>query len=257
MTELPLVSTNCIIQEDIMSGYADNTLNEAGPAPDRKTTLGSALRRRILTMQLAPGSVLDEVALSEEFGLSRPPVRELMRQMAGEGYIELEPNRPARVTSLSYESLREYFLFAPMVYITAAKLAAENRTQAELEELKRTQRNFRTAIDNLDVEGRVFFNDQFHHQIGEMAHNAYLLPSLRRCLIDHARIGKIFYQHPNSQKMQRDLETAAGQHDAIIDALERRDAAEAGEITLAHIDLSRRNMAMYATPEGLDVPFGT
>ena len=78
--------------------------------PDRKAALGDALRRRILTMQIAPGAVLDEVALSEEFGLSRPPVRELMRQMAGEGYIELEANRPARVTSMSYHALRDFFL---------------------------------------------------------------------------------------------------------------------------------------------------
>ncbi|MBB3319626.1 transcriptional regulator GlxA family with amidase domain [Rhizobium sp. BK176] len=54
-------------------------------------------------MELAPGAVLDEVALSEEFGLSRPPVRELMRQMAGEGFIELEANRAARVSSMSYQ----------------------------------------------------------------------------------------------------------------------------------------------------------
>jgi DNA-binding GntR family transcriptional regulator len=241
--------------EKDMTDSPDSGADTAGAGPDRKATLGNALRRRILTMQAAPGSVLDEVALSEEFGLSRPPVRELMRQMAGEGYIELEANRPARVTALSYQSLRAYFLFAPMVYVAAAKLAAENGTPGELEGLKRTQKRFRAAIDDLDVEGRVFFNDQFHQQIGEMAHNAYLLPSLRRCLIDHARIGKIFYQHPNNKQMQDDLETAANQHDALIDALGRRDAVEAGDITLAHIDLSRRNMAMYATPEGLDMPF--
>ena len=75
------------------------------PNNDRKASLGLALRQRILTMELAPGAVLDEVALSEEFGLSRPPVRELMRQMAGEGYIELEANRAARVSSMSWSRL--------------------------------------------------------------------------------------------------------------------------------------------------------
>lgn len=224
-------------------------------SPDRKTALAVALRRRILTMALVPGAVVDEVALSEEFGLSRPPVRELMRQMAGEGYIELEANRPARVAPLSYQSLRDYFLIAPMVYVAAAKLAAERWSPAELEQLKATQWRFRAAIADLDVDGRVFFNDQFHQEIGEMAHNDYLLPSVRRCLIDHARIGKVFYQHPNNAPMQRDLETAADQHDQLIEALERRDATAAGEIVLAHVELSRRNMAMYAMPEGMDSPF--
>ena len=104
--------------------------------PDRKAALGDALRRRILTMQIAPGAVLDEVALSEEFGLSRPPVRELMRQMAGEGYIELEANRPARVTSMNYHSLRDFFLVAPMIYIATTKLAAEVASKADVDLLK-------------------------------------------------------------------------------------------------------------------------
>ena len=60
---------------------------------DRKAVLGEALRRRILNMELTPGAVVDEQALCDEFGLSRPPVRELMRQLAAEGYIDLEANR--------------------------------------------------------------------------------------------------------------------------------------------------------------------
>src|SRR4029079_3417530 len=89
----------------------------AGGSPDRKATLGDALRRRILTMQIHQGTSLDEVALSEEFGLSRPPVREQRRQMAGEGYVELEANRPARVTAMNYNALHDFFLVAPMTYI--------------------------------------------------------------------------------------------------------------------------------------------
>jgi DNA-binding GntR family transcriptional regulator len=92
---------------------------------DRKAALSLALRHRILTMELQPGAVLDEVLLSEEFGLSRPPVRELLREMAGEGFVELEANRAARVASMSFHSLRNFFLAAPMIYIATTKLAAE------------------------------------------------------------------------------------------------------------------------------------
>ncbi|RWX33519.1 GntR family transcriptional regulator [Rhizobium leguminosarum] len=222
--------------------------------PDRKTNLSLTLRRRILTMELPPGAVLDEVALSEEFGLSRPPVRELMRQMAGEGYIELEANRAARVSSMSYQSLHDFFLLAPMIYITASKLAAENGTRGQLDVLKQVQQSFRKAVDNCDVEGRVFYNDQFHRQIGEMAHNVYLVPSLRRLQIDHARIGKVFYKHPNTPRMQEELELATQQHDEMIEAIGNRNPDAAGELARLHLELSRRNMAMYAAPEGLETP---
>ncbi|MGO6969467.1 GntR family transcriptional regulator [Rhizobium leguminosarum] len=231
----------------------DDVASEIGN-PDRKVNLSHTLRRRILTMELPPGAVLDEVALSEEFGLSRPPVRELMRQMAGEGYIELEANRAARVSSMSYQSLRDFFLLAPMIYITANKLAAENGTRGQLDVLKQMQQSFRNAVDNCDVEERVFYNDQFHRQIGEMAHNIYLVPSLRRLQIDHARIGKVFYKHPNTPRMQEELELATQQHDEMIDAIGKRNPDAAGELARLHLELSRRNMAMYAAPEGLETP---
>ncbi|MES2259536.1 MAG: GntR family transcriptional regulator [Pseudomonadota bacterium] len=237
-----------------MKAVADNDTPGGDIAIDRKTLLSETLRRRILGMELAPGAVVDEVTLAEEFGLSRPPVRELMRQMAAEGYIELEANRPARVSSMNYQSLRSFFLAAPLIYIATTQLAAANATSAEVETLKAIQAQFRAAIDRGDIEGRVVYNDQFHHEIGKMAHNAYLMPSLRRLLIDHARLGKIFYRHPTTSDMQADLDAAVAQHDQIIEAIERHDANLAGDIVRSHMDLSRRRMTEFVVPAGLDVP---
>jgi DNA-binding GntR family transcriptional regulator len=230
----------------------DRISSEPGAGGDRKTALTSSLRHRILTMRIAPGSVLDEVALAEEFGLSRPPVREAMRQLAGEGFIELEANRPARVASMSYQSLRDFFLIAPMIYVAATRLAAEHATKADIAGLREIQDDFRDAVDRNDVDGRVFCNDRFHLRIGEIANNVFVLPSLRRLAIDHARIAKIFYK-PNSTKMLEELREASRQHDEIIDAIANHDADRAEALIRAHLDLSRRNMAMYAAPEGLQI----
>lgn len=220
---------------------------------DRKAVLADTLRRRILSMELAPGAVVDELALCEEFGLSRPPVRELLRQIAAEGYIELEANRAPRVASMNHESLHSFFLAAPLIYIATTQLAATHATAAEIEGLKRIQENFRRAIEQKDVENRVLYNDEFHLEIGKMAHNDYLLPSLRRLLIDHTRLGKIFFRHPTTDDMQRDLELACEQHDQMIDAIQRRDAEAAAEVVRAHFELSRRRMAEYAAPVGVEV----
>ena len=151
-------------------------------------------------------------------------------------------------------SLRTFFQAAPLIYIATTHLAAVNGTVLELKELKQIQKRFRGALDTGDVEGRVVYNDQFHLQIGKMAHNDYLMPSLRRLLIDHARLGKIFYRHPTTPDMAEDLDLAVHQHDLIIDALERKDADGAAALVRAHFELSRRRMAEYAAPEGLEVP---
>src|SRR5262249_42200708 len=157
---------------------------------------------RIVGMELAPGAVVDELALSEEFGLSRPPVRELMRQMAAEGYLELEPNRPARVSPMSYQSLRSFFLAAPLIYVATTQMAANNETSEDIERLQQIQALFRASIEANDLQARVLHNDEFHFEIGRIARNAYLMPSLRRVLIDHARLGKIFYRSPTTSDMQ-------------------------------------------------------
>ncbi|MEG0405724.1 MAG: GntR family transcriptional regulator [Acinetobacter sp.] len=220
---------------------------------DKKALLVETLKRRIISMELAPGAVVDETLLSEEFGLSRPPVRELIRQMAAEGYLDLEANRSARVSSMSHQSLRNFFLAAPLIYISTTQLAAINATQVEIDQLKKIQASFREAIDQNNLEGRVYYNNLFHLEIGRIAENPYLLPSLERLLIDHARLGKIFYRHPNTTDMQEDLDTAVIQHDQIIDAIERHNAGEAGEIVRVHMDLSRRRMTEYVVPTGIDV----
>lgn len=227
----------------------------ADPVPsDRKGRLDEALRKRILSMELAPGAVVDELTLADEFGLSRPPVRELMRQLSAEGYLELEPNRPARVSAMSHHSLRAFFLAAPMLYVATAQLAASNASAAEIARLKTIQLRFRAAIDSGETLERVRENDRFHHEIGLAAHNDYLMPSLRRLLLDHARLGMTFYRDPPSADMAESLVVAVEQHDQIIEAIERHDAEGVGELMRAHMELSRRRMAEYAAPDGMDVP---
>ncbi|MEX5503927.1 GntR family transcriptional regulator [Pseudomonas putida] len=221
---------------------------------DRKAVLAEALRRRIMSMELAPGAVVDELALCEEFGLSRPPVRELLRQIAAEGYIELEANRAPRVAAMNHESLHSFYVAAPLIYVATTQLAATYASAEEIEVLKAIQAQFRQAIEERDVENRVLYNDAFHLEIGKMAHNDYLMPSLRRLLIDHTRLGKIFYRHPTTDDMQRDLEIACEQHEQMIHAIERRDPQAAGQLVRDHFELSRRRMAEYAAPQGLDVP---
>ena len=230
---------------------------ESGPAarePDRKAALAEALRRRILTMRMAPGAVLDEAALSEEFGLSKPPVRELLRQMAGEGYVELEANRPARVASMSYQSLRGYYLVAPMIYVATTMLAAERATKAEVGSLEAIQRGFRRAAASGDVDERVMANNAFHLRIGTIAGNEYLLPSLRRLLIDHGRVGRTFFR--SDPAAAGPLAVAADHHDRMIEAIARHDPEAAAAVVRAHFELSRHDFARYVTPEGMDVPMG-
>lgn len=220
----------------------------------RKTRLYEELRTAILTLELRPGGDLDEMQLSEKFGLSRTPLRETLRALSGEGYVELRENRGARVSDMSYKTLRDFFLAAPMIYGAVLQLAALNAAAGQIAELKDAQRGFAKALRSGSSADRALANNRFHEITGEMAGNVYLLPSFQRLLIDHARIGMTFYR-PVSNDMARKLSLASEQHDQIIAAIEAGDAESAGRLAEAHWNLSRGQIEMYVTPDSLDVPF--
>jgi DNA-binding GntR family transcriptional regulator len=221
----------------------------------KKTQCIADLRRRILTEMLVPGVYLDETELAEVYGISRPPLREVLRQLAGEGYIVLHENRGAQVAPMSHKSLRNFFIAAPMIYAATTRLAAENATPAQLVKLKECQWTFRQAIKSGDPAERALGNERFHSIIGEMADNEYLTPSLRRLLIDHTRIGMTFY-NPRKLALAQQRELAADQHDQFIALIEAGDAEAAAALAVAHWELSRAQIESFVTPESITVPLG-
>lgn len=214
------------------------------------------LKTAILTLQMLPGADLDEARLSAEFGLSRTPMREIFRRLAGEGYVDLRQNRGARVSAMSHTTLRDFFLAAPMIYGAILRLAAENARPEQIEMLKSTQVEFRAALRQGAGRDRALLNTRFHEITGEMAGNIYLLPSFRRLLIDHARISMTFYR-PQDNAMTRNVSDAADQHDQIITAIETGDADTAATLAIKHWNLSRNQIETYVMPGGLEMPLGT
>ena len=213
------------------------------------------LRDRILSMQLKPGQMLDETELSREFGISRTPLREVIQRLSGEGYVSTEEHRGAKVASMDISTMRHFFQAAPMIYASIARLAAEQATATKVEQLKDVQVKYRDSIAAGQVQQTTMLNYRFHQVIGEMASSPYLMPSLNRLLIDHTRIGRVFYQSNNPTDRDR-IGKAADQHDQMIAAFESHRAAEAVQLTLEHWELSRHQLEQFVTPDPLPFEFG-
>ena len=209
------------------------------------------LRRQILTMELAPGEPLDESGLGQVFGLSRTPMREVLRQLSGEGYTLIRENKGAIVSPMDPIAMRNFFLSAPMIYAAISRLAAQCATSAQIDELAGIQVRFKTEVDAQSVDGMVYCNDRFHHQIGVMAGNPYLMPSLQRLLIDHARIGQTFWK-TNSHDTASNVTTASRHHDEFIEVFAAGDEDAAVRLTLEHWELSRHYMDLFIHPAPLD-----
>lgn len=215
-----------------------------------KTDLYEDLKRQILTMEFEPDQDLDEVSLSEQYALSRTPVREIFRRLEGEGYIDIRANRGARVVPMNHQTLRHFFLVAPMIYAAVGRLAVQSFKPKQFDDLKSTQDRFRKATVSGDTLSMVLENNRFHEIFGEMSGNAYLQPSLGRLLIDHARIGHTFF-HPTNDDMRQRLQLAVEHHDAFIAAIARHDEEAVVHLVFEHWDLSRENMEMFIAPQGM------
>jgi len=210
------------------------------------------MRRRILSTELQPGLDLDEVGLAEQYGMSRTPLREVLQRLQGEGYVVMSQNRGAKVAPMDIAVLRTFFQTAPMVYANIARLACENRTGEQLDTLKDAQSDFTGATQSGKPDEAALANHRFHAIIGHMAHNAYLVASLERLLIDHTRLSQTFYR-PASPAEAVLVHKATEQHDAMIAAIEDGQGALAIDLTLQHWDLSRDRMERFVRPDPLPV----
>ncbi len=208
------------------------------------------LKRRILAVDLAPGADLDEVSLTERYGISRTPLREVFQRLAGNGYIRLTANRGAKVSSMDLTTMRTFFQTAPMIYATIARLAAEQRDASELKALREAQEQFRRATETKDAAAAALANHRFHAMIGQMARNPYLMACLERLLIDHTRLSQTFYRAATDDDTAR-IEKASAQHDALISAIASGNTDEAIDLTIAHWDLSRDRMEAFVRPDPL------
>ena len=149
-----------------------------------KQAIYDDLKKQILTLQLEPGAALDEASLCERYAVSRTPLREILRGLAGEGCVEIVSNRGTYVSSMDHKVLRDFFLTAPMIYSAIGRLAAQHANPEQIQQIREVQEKFRMAIAIKSSADMVYWNQCFHALMGEMADNPYLKPSYDRLLID-------------------------------------------------------------------------
>lgn len=220
-----------------------------------KTVCHESLRRRILTLDLQPGVMLDEVLLAAEYNISRTPLREIVQRLSGEGYVVVEQNRGAKVAPMDFVTMRQFFQAAPMIYAAISRLAAERCDRNGAKRLKDIQQAYKKAIIEGIASNTSLLNHQFHEAIGEIAGSTYLTPSLHRLLIDHTRIGQTFYRSDDATDAER-IEQASDQHDQMIEAFAKNQPDEAVALTLDHWSLSRDDLERFVSPDPLAFELG-
>src|ERR1700743_3766248 len=97
--------------------------DNAAPARQSAEYVHRRVREAILEAELPPGETMSQVALAEDLGVSRTPLREALRMLQGEGLIEARPNRRVRVAPMSADDLEQLYAVRVALEAQALRLA--------------------------------------------------------------------------------------------------------------------------------------
>lgn len=181
------------------------------------------LRQMIDDGELVPGSRVPERRLCEQFGVSRTPMREALRALAGEGLLEIQAHRGASVRKFKPEDIDHMFQVLEVLEALAGELACEAMTPEELSEIERLHERMMKAYRRHDR--RTFFkiNQQVHELLVLAAHN----PALTRIYEGLSGQTRRIRFMANSSDVEWSV--AADEHEKVMEALKlrRTDAVQA------------------------------
>ncbi|MCW1913244.1 GntR family transcriptional regulator [Luteolibacter sp. GHJ8] len=138
------------------------------------------IEQRIVEGEFEDGERLDEVTLAKRFGVSRTPLREALRMLAGSGLVELIPRRGAFVRHPGIVELVEMFEVMAELEALCGRLAARRISPGELAKLSVAARACEQALDKEDPDGYYHRNEEFHQLIYKAAGNSFLATEAKR-----------------------------------------------------------------------------
>jgi DNA-binding GntR family transcriptional regulator len=240
------------------AGRVDEAV-EAEPAQRRRergsTAVYEDMREDILTLKMAPGSVLDEIALGERFGLSRTPIREALLMLSREDLVTFLPGRSAIVAPHTMSNTHEYMDTLMLLSRAIMRLAAEMRTDRTLADVRSQQRVHAEAVGGNDVDAIVAADLAFHRAVSVASGNDFL-GRFYRLTLDYGRRMMLLYYYPLFGPAER--AGSVNDHAEMADAIGRGDAERCEELISRHVLSELRIMQQSLEPKvGTKFSLGT
>jgi DNA-binding GntR family transcriptional regulator len=186
------------------------------------------IRDRIVSLDLPPGSVVNETLLQHELKIGRTPIREALQRLVHEKLVHSVPHRGTFVTDVKITDLARITEVRVVLEAHAARLAAERCTAADealLSELLASLQARRV----MDQRELMRMDQQIHRQIYETARNSYLESTLERYFNLSLRLWFLVLDHDVR------LRAAVEEHAQLLEAVMAHDADRADEIMRRHV----------------------
>jgi len=210
--------------------------------PQATDRLVRAVTRAIAHRRLMPGTKLTEQKLCDIFNVSRTIVRQALNQLARDRLVTLEPDRGAFVAVPTSEEASQVFSVRAMLETMMVRELCKQITVRQIRQLRSHLVAERRALKREDVAKRTQLLGEFHLVLARMHGNTVLHDTLGELMLRCSLI-VLAYQSPQS------AQASHAEHVALVDALEKREAATAVRLMKGHlqhvhhnIDVDHRNL---------------
>ncbi len=191
-------------------------------------TAYQSIKYKIISLEMPPGSVVDESSLRTELGLGRTPIREALQRLAMEKLVTIVPRRGTFVTQIGLTDLQRLSEARFLLETQAARLACQRGTAAHWQQME-------DILDQLDIdagtdnEAMIAADEACHHIMYEAADNEFLQDTLVSLYALSLRL----WYYAISQ--MDDMREAVLEHRRILDALRGGNEEQAAHLIAEHI----------------------
>jgi len=175
----------------------------------------------ILSLQIKPGDRIPEAGIAQQFGISRTPIREALRELAKDGIIHIYPNRFSEVAVYDPEMIREVGLTKTYLDRLSVKLAAYYGSRADFNELRTLAKKCYVAAESGDVRNRIKGDSEYHWALCSIGKNRSLLQLSSRLIVQVEYLQAANYLEAEEAEVQYRC------HTQIVDALEEGNVERA------------------------------
>lgn len=201
------------------------------------------LREDILSGKYKEGDELKEVAIGEELGVSRTPVREAFRQLELEGLIQIIPNKGAYVTGITEKDVKDIYMIRSLLEGLCARWACEHITDEQMEEMEENIYLSKFHAQKGHLEQLAELDNRFHEILYEACDSKMLEHQLRDFHEYVLRVRKKTLSNVNRGPKSNE------EHEQIMMAIKAKDADKAEKLANMHMINAYENMVKTGLKE--------
>lgn len=203
----------------------------------------------IISLELPPGSQVDERTLADRLGIGRTPIREALFRLAAEGLVETVPKRGFFIKPVTVEDIRA--LFEAMIFLErdASCLAARRITKKRIGLLKETHEALIQAMEAKDYLKVTLENSRFHRLVYEGVENRFITSYLNHLQNQAQRLAYLSYSRDMaSDDLESHFQRVLRDHVAIMELLLARDPKGLVQKITEHVQLFHSRILRYMSP---------